>query len=352
MRRLGRVAGALALVGVVGVAGGGRSASAANGNKPRVEVIWTAAQCAGVVDRSVSPIVHFDYTIVSEEDPDDRTADEVDDSRTHQFFAFRRQDAGDALPTWISHADIVRASAVDPEVVEANIDPEAILEDTTRFAAGDWVRITPDDARVPITFAQAGMGVDWDTGAVEPGTYQIYGYTWEPVLNKWSLRAGFVKVIASASEAAAAGPSIALAPDEAVLTAGTAYAVQGCADVQPGTTVTLEWGATVGTAEPDWQPVVADGAIASGALDLPFTPPDEAGGQNIKLRVTVTDAAGRTYTAYSPKVLAVEVNPNPSDDGGGGGCAVAPSHIDLAWLAMLLSALPMRSRRRTTGEGC
>lgn len=347
MRRLGRAAIALAFVVAVG---GERSASAANGAKPRIPVNWSAAACATIVDRSATPTVHFDYTVPEEDVPEVRTADEVDDSRTHQFFAFRKQDARDVLPTWITHADIVRSAMVDPEVVEANIDPEDILEDTSRFAADDWVRITADDARVPISDAQAAMGVDWDVSAVAPGTYQIYGYTWEPVRNLWSPRAGFVKVIASTAEAAAAGPSIILDRDEAQITAGTPYTLPGCVDVSPGSVVSVEWGEVVGTMIPTWEFALVDAPIDSGPLALEFVAPDEAGGKKIKLRATVTDTEGRSYTAYSPAVLAVAPNPDPGsgDDGGGddGGCAVAPRPGAPAWLVLLLLAAPCRPRRR------
>jgi len=64
----------------------------------------------------------------------------------------------------------------------------------------------------------------------------------------------------------------------------------------------------------------------------------------------VTDTDGRSYTAYSPTVLAVAPNPDPGsgDDGGGddGGCAVAPRPGAPAWLVLLLLAAPCRPRRR------
>lgn len=329
----------------------GRGAQAANGNKPRVAVVWSAADCATIVDQSTAPVVHFDYTIASEEDPADRTADEVDDSRTHQFFAFAKQDFAGDPPRWIAHADIIRASMVDPEVVEAEIDPEEILEDTTRFGAADWVRITPDDARVPISFAQAAMGVDWDTTSVAPGTYEIWGYTWEPVLNLWNRRGGFVKVIASAAAADGAGPSIALLADEAQITAGAPYTPPGCADVGPDATVTLQWGESVGTVEPSWQTAIEDEAIDSGALGLAFVPPDEAGGKSIRLRAIVTDGDGRTYTAYAPGVLVVAPNPDPGGDDGGGGCVVGDRVALPPWMTLLL-LLPRSRRRRDTAARC
>jgi MYXO-CTERM domain-containing protein len=322
-------------------------AHAANGNRPRTPVVWTAGECATIVDQSQSPILSLEYTVAVEEDPDARTEDEVDDSRTHQFFAMAQQDIG-AMPVWISQADIDRAAQVDPEVVAlGNVDPEEILESGSRFPAGTWVRITPDDARVPITFAQAAMGVDWDTTGVAPGTYVVWGYTWEPLLNLWVHRPGFVKVIASAAEAAAAGPSIALLASEATLEAGSPFTVPGCADVEPGSTVTLEWGEPVGTTIPQWVVAIEDEPIDDGALALAFVPPDEAANKSIRLRATVTDAQGRSYVAYTTKVLAVLPDPTPSEESGGGGCRIddAPPGLTVGLLA-LFALVRRRERRR------
>ena len=344
----------LAVLGLaVAVLAPSSSVSAANGAKPRVTVNWTPGACATVADQSTSPIVHFDYSIASEEDPEARTADEVGDSRTHQFFGFAKQDFHGKPPRWIAHADILRASMVDPEVVDADIDPQDILEDTSRFAASDWVRITADDARVPISFAQAAMGVDWDTTGLAPGTYEVWGYTWEPVANEWRRRPGFVKVIASSATAAAAGPSIALLADEAQIVAGSPYTLLGCADVAEGTRVTLQWGEKIGTLEPEWQTALEDEPIASGTLSVVFVPPDDAGGKTIGLRAIVTDLAGRSYTARAPTVLGVTVNPDPGGDDDGGGCAVVPRPSSgglpasrfAMWIALIAVGLRIGRRR-------
>lgn len=327
-----------------------QGAEAANGNRQRTPVVWADGACSAVVDQSTNPVVHFDYAVALEEDPEARTGDEVDDSRTHQFLAIAEQDIGE-MPVWISQADVERAKLVDPEVVAlGDVDPEEILETTSRFPAGSWVRITPDDARVPITFDQAAMGVDWDTTGVAPGTYVVWGYTWEPLINLWIPRPGFVKVIASAAQAAEAGPSIALLPDEGAIAAGSAYNVPGCADVEAGSTVTLEWGEAVGTTISAWIVATEDEPIEGGALVLQFVPPDEAVGKNIHLRATVTDADGRSYVAYTNKVLSVtpDLSPDPDeDDGGGRGCRVDTHGGATAWATIVLLAL-VRSRRRVT----
>lgn len=329
-------------------------AVAANQAKPRIPVTWSAAPCGQVVDRSQGTVVHFEYS-VGEEDVGPRTPDEVDDSRTMQFFAFAKQDFAGKPPRWISQDDIDRAAAVDPMVVASAIEPDDILTTTSRFAAGDWRRVTADDARVPITFAQAAMGVDWDLTDVPPGTYVMWGYTWEPVNNEWSARPGFVKVIDDAATAAAAGPSVALLADEAIVDVGTPHAVPGCVDVAPGSTLTLQWGELVGSLEPQWQTVIDAEPVSTGELAVEFVAPAAAAGKTVKLRAIVDDGAGHSYVAYGPRTIAV----NPSDggddtgdDGGGsgGGCACGRGRVGgpvvLAALALFV-ATPRRRRRNS-----
>ncbi|HWB80047.1 MAG TPA: hypothetical protein VG755_34015 [Nannocystaceae bacterium] len=343
------------------------TASAANGNKPRIPVVWSAAECGTVIDRSTTSVVHFEYT-VPEEDLGELTMDEVDDSRRQQFFAFKRLDfkssnSSPALPRWITQSDIDRAAMVDPmvaEMIAAGIAPEEILETGARFDPADWTRITPDDARVPISDAQAAMGVDWDVSAVAPGAWTIWGYTWEPTLNYWSARPGFVKIVESAAQADAAGPAIALLTEAAstMVTTCEPHALMGCVDAPAGSTVTLEWGVVEGSVEPDWQAVVEDEAIATGplALDLvlPATAAEATGA--IKLRVTVTDPSGKQYVAYSQGVYqaiagADECEADSASDGGGDGggddgcCSIGGAPPSQLFASVVLFAL---LRRRST----
>jgi hypothetical protein len=301
------------------------SVFAANANKPRIPVVWAPAPCVQVVDRSTTSTLQLDY-LVPEEDLGPRTPDEVADSRTHQFFAFARQDfasvgSADKLTRWITQADIDRSAAVDPMVVPEEIGPEDVLETTSRFVAADWVRITNDDARVPISDAQAAMGVQWDLGNVPAGSYVIWGYTFDPLLNLWSQRPGLVKIIDGPSQADAAGPSIALLSETLQIVAGEPHRIAGCADVAAGSTVTLEWGSVVGAVEPTWEAVVEEEPIASGMLPLDFVPPSAASGATVKLRATVTDPDGNQYVAYSPGALAV-LPGEEQDEPAESGCAL------------------------------
>lgn len=336
-----RVAAACLALAVLTTAG---AASASNGTKPRTPVAWPDDACATTIDRSTTPTLHFAYEVPFE-DLGPLSDDEVADSRTHQFFAFARLDyaavgTAQRLPPWITLADIERAALVDPEVVPEQIASADVLESTPRFAAAEWTRVTADDARVPISRAQAALGVDWALATVAPGVYTVWGYTWEPLGNLWSPRPGFVKV--TDGDADAAGPAIALLDDDAVLTIGEPHAVLGCADVPPGTTVTLDWGVVDGPIEPEWEPLLVDAPIDGGALELAAVLPEHAEGDGpgltlVRLRATVVAPDGRRHVAYSPNVHEVEVGA-AAPDAAGCGCTSTPSRPWWLVLVVLVGA--------------
>jgi len=184
---------------------------------------------------------------------------------------------------------------------------------------------------------------------VTPGTWLVKGYTWEPTKNLWATRWGAVKVIASAEQAADAGPSLILLPDEASLVPGMEYAPPGCIDAPAGSTVTLEYGVVEGSLEPDWQVLEEDLEVTTGELALAFEVPSCVAG-NVKLRATITDPSGASYVAYSPGNLTIVQDPadekacRDSDEGCGcvaGGPAVPPA---VPWLFALV--IPCLRRRR------
>ena len=181
----------------------------------------------------------------------------------------------------------------------------------------DWTRITADDARVPISDAQAALGVDWDLTTVPPGVYTIWGYTWDPLVNLWAPRPGFVKLIASASEADAVGPAIALVENDEEVTIGEPHAVVGCADVPAGSTVTLEWGVVEGPVEPQWHALVVDEPISSGALTLDVTLPDDAMGEEPGLLGPVaSDRHGPEWTSSRRAFAPTRLSCGPAELGG------------------------------------
>ncbi len=322
----------LALVLAPGVAG------AANGLRPRTPAIFEGVPCMQTVERG--EILHIEYSVPY--DDTELTFDELPNSRKHQFFAFGEQRFDFSPPVWINQADF--------DLAESNGDitkvfgPDDILEGSTRWPAGTWLRITTDDPRLPITAEQAAMGVDWDTADVSPGTWLVAAYTWEPENNLWSYRFGAVRVIDPA-EPDRAGPSLLLERADGLLaTRGEPLAIPGCVEAPAGSTLTASWGTLEGVDEPQWVPFVEDEPIESGALALEWDAPAEAG-SSVKLRVEITDPAGRSYVAYSPAVIGVVGDPPPADSGGGGGCAVAARGTP--WFG-LLGLLGLWARRRAS----
>jgi MYXO-CTERM domain-containing protein len=288
-------------------------AAASNGTKPRVPVDWSGAPCMTIVDRSDGATLHMPYAVSM--DDTDLTADEVEDSRTHQFFAFcRARDPQSFLPRWITQDDLDRAAAVGsaPDMV----DPEDIFDTNTEWT-DCWFRINADDDRHPITMAVAAAGVDWDTAVVPEGVYVVEGYTFEPAINIWSWRPGVVKVVDDPA-LAASGPALSVTNAEEVLNKNEPVTIEGCVSAMDGSTLTAYWG----LAEPEvtWQPFIEDDPIAGESFAVEFLPPEELAGESAMVRVDITDPMGRTYTNYMHELVIVLGTEGPGscmDDGGG-----------------------------------
>ncbi|MCB9703315.1 MAG: hypothetical protein H6711_15590 [Myxococcales bacterium] len=189
-------------------------ARAGDGLHPRTPALFENPPCMTIVNRSVDPVLHFEYTIPYEDlkpvyNPDDpATWHEVDDGRTHQFFAFcRDHDPQNPLPNWITWADVDKAVAKD--LIDPMNIPDSDVFETNADWKDCWFRITADDDRRLITFAEAAKGVDWDTTGLPVGGHVVEGYTWEPWINIWSFRTGVVKVVDS-DDLAASPPALAL----------------------------------------------------------------------------------------------------------------------------------------------
>src|SRR5690606_507546 len=145
-------------------------------------------------DRSKSSLLHFPYEIPYEDT--ELTPDELQTSRRHQFLALcRNYSPQEPLPTWISLKDVAdwneRLAMLGFDPFEP--EPDEVM-DTHPIYGPCTHRITPDDARRPITFAEAAKGVDWDTSGLPAGTYVVHGYNWEPGINVWYKRPGVVQV--------------------------------------------------------------------------------------------------------------------------------------------------------------
>lgn len=302
MRRGGLAAAVVALWPTV-VLGG-------NGAKPRTLVQWGAPACMTLVDRSQQPILHLEYAIPNEDT--DVTLDEVDDSRTHQFFATCRTAVPlDPLPMWITTADI---DAATMKALLANPPLPAQILDGNPEWEGCWTRITADDERRPITFAMADAGVDWDTTALERGAYTVHGYTYEPAVNVWAQRPGVVKV--HDGDPDAAGPAAAFTTGEQSLYRDGVAELAGCVDAPAGTTFTAQW-AFASEPTPEWFDVITDAPVEGDAFAFDFDPPDELVGGTAAVRATFTSPDGAAYTTVmSQMIVVLEIDDPGCADGG------------------------------------
>ncbi len=325
-----------------------QSARAGNEAHVRTPVLWPS-QCAVIVDRSVDPTVHFDYSIPLEDT--ELTPDELPDSRTHQFVALcRDRPLSEILPGWITRADVER-SAMIGLIDDPGVSSEAILDESAAWA-GCFVRITADDDRRPITFAQAALGVDWDTSGAAPGVWTIAGYTFEPAFNLWRDRPGFVKIVDDRADPSQDLPALALLGAEQIVEPGATIELEACADVLEPATIELEWTEFAPTL--NWQPLAELELEADGPLALAFKAPIEAAERELLIRARLTDALGRERLAYLPTRVTVlpcppegcaEPPPISDPDPPAGRCCVSAARAPLAGLLLLPFAALVRRRR-------
>lgn len=339
-------------------------AQAGNELHVRTPVLWPGASCGQVVERggSEGAVVHLDYAIPAEDTL--LTVDELDDSRTHQFVALcRDRPSTELLPEWITADDLARsldAGLLDAAEAEAIISSQGILD-----AHPEWSscarRITADDDRRPITFAAAEAGVDWALADVPVGVWRVAGYTFEPPLNLWSPRPGFIKIVDDLDDPEQDLPALALSSPELILEADGAFTLEGCADLLEPALASVDWSPFA--PELDWRPLLEAEAITDGSFSLALTAPPldalepntEASDQpTLLLRVRVTDALGRSAVAHlsQPAQLrpcvggcADDSGSDSGEDGESGshaGCSA--TETPRPWLLPLLLALGWMGR--------
>ncbi len=316
----------------------------------RTPVLWPS-ECGRVVDRSVDPVAHFDYSIPLEDTQ--LTPDELPDSRTHQFFALCRQHAlTELLPAWVTRDDVDRS--VLAELLAAGQVSDAEILDESSTWAGCFVRITDDDQRRPITFAQADVGVDWDTSEVAIGVWSLVGYTFEPPLNLWRDRPGFVKVIDDPGDPEQDLPALALLGEEQAVAPGEALRIDACVDVLGPATIELEWAAFL--PELEWQPLDTITVEADGPLSIEPPAPIAAADSELLVRGRLVDALGREYVAYLPVRVSVGacdeqacIEPTPPVTESRG-CSARPDAGE-PWPLLALLGLWL-SRRSARGFAC
>ena len=320
--RLANLAAALAAVLAAALPAAAR---AGNGDLPRTPTIHLGERCLTVVDRSVDPVVHLDYTIPNNDIC--LTADELAGSRTHQLVAFCHGDPpARIVPHWHSRAEadagaVALDCSADPGVCLAGEACEAgrcRVQDSDILAehpdyAGCWTAIVPAEDRRPITCAAARPGVDWDTTGLARGTYLVRGYTYEPPLNFWAPRRGLFKIV-DGPDPADAPPAVAIGNLDAYLWKDQPLALHLCVDAMDGSTVTISHAISVAEADPqpDWTVALADEPVATGDVVLEFTPPAAVGGQFLTVRAEIVDPMDRRFTAYMQADVKVELVEDPA----------------------------------------
>lgn len=292
-------------------------ALAGNGTHPRTPVKWEPRPaCLTIVDRTQSSVLEFGYSIPYEDLRPEDAVDEVDNSRQHQFVAFCRPHSVQLpLPVWLSQADVDIAAEkmlVDP----ADLKPEDVIETSAEWS-DCFVRITGDDERRLITFAETMKPVVWDTTGLPAGPYVINGYTWEPAFNIYSLRPGVVKVVDD-PDPAASPPVLAISNQlgEEIVYETEELRLFGCASAMDGATITGYWAQTDNDGGPlEWHSFAEDTPIAGEDWELMFAPPPETVKKLIALRVDIKDPMDRVYTAHMD-LLASVLEGSPSMTGG------------------------------------
>ncbi len=295
-------------------------ARAGDGLEPRTPVLWDDPPCLTIVDRGASSVLHIYYAIPREDT--EVTADEVEDSRRHQFVAFCRQESPQLpLPDWLSRNDVEAAAAkglLDP----ANIVPAEVLEESAW--ADCFARINADADRRPITFAAATAGVAWDTAALAPGVYTVSGYTWHPPFNVWSPRPGVVKIV-DALKATDDPPAAAVSNAETIIHRDEVATIAGCVDALPGSTISAAWAPVGPPDEQAWTMFASDAPVDGDSFSIEFAPPLAIVGDAANIRVEVAAPNGKSYVAYLRDPLTVLGSDAGSCEAsgfiGGPGCA-------------------------------
>lgn len=287
-------------------------AHAGDGIRPRTIMTWDDTPCATLVDRTTTPTLDITYGVPV--DDVEHTADEVEDGRTHQFFAFCRDNGmHDLLPKWITQADVDAADAVGL-IPKDGLEPDQILELNTAWD-DCWLRINADDARVPITAAQAAQGVAWDLTEVPLGTWVIQGYVWDPFFNEWKRRPGFVKV--HEGDPGALPPSVAITIPELTVYKDGMATIDGCVDAIEGTVLDMYWAEE--DEDPQWVPFLENEPVDGPAFALEFAPEESMAGTSVLIRVDARDPMDRSGTGYAyNRVVILQLDdPDGCEDGGG-----------------------------------
>lgn len=272
-------------------------------------------ECIVVIDLASTTTLHVAYAVPEDDVEPDLEDIPLADTKTHQFFALRGElvpdgqghlffpvdaalDDGIAMPIWVTVDDVKRAAAARASAgtalpfSEADVPPDSTLEGNTALA-GEYLRITADDARVPITMEQAALGFDWDLTGVPPGLYTVAGYIFSPPANGWSPAPGVVKL----RDADVDPPAATFEAAGGLLFSYQGRPLSGCVDAPDGSSLAIDFH-VVEHPEEGWLPIVADAPVEGGRFEHCFAAPAGVSG-SARFRVTVTAPDGSVVRAYS-----------------------------------------------------
>lgn len=323
-----------------------RPGLASNTGRARVPPSFVGAGCVETVDRSREPEWSFDVGIPFESGTP--SVDEPADSRTFQFFALCRAPRPlESLPAWVSRADVEAAASVDPSL---EMPPSSeILEHSESWS--ECVQpITPREGRMPISCEGTTAGEVWDTRGVAPGSYVVWGHTYEPAQNLWTPRDGVVRIIDGDDESAGPAVSISWPVTEVLAGLDEGITVAGCMAGMAGTTLSLSWATAseLERHEDDAWHVFAEGTDLD-EFEQAFIPSVALEYEAVFVRAQARDPRGRTFVAYTREPIVFlagcaqpegghrtftdlcgvgpEPAPEASTDRGGRGCA-EPHHAE------------------------
>lgn len=301
----GNAHGLLAVLCGVGVFVAQGGVRAANGVIPRTPAVFHREACLSVVDRSVDARFVVDVSIPREDTQ--LTEDELPDSRRFQFFALCRDtnQGWEPLPNWVSTDDAQRSLSHDPPIIEELPAPADVLETSEAWSDCAYP-INGAQERIPITCAALDGGVTWDASSVPAGNYVLRGYTFEPDLNRWAVRAGVVQVRDGGNPLPVASLTTPAVSD-LKMSREQGFPIRGCMDGPAGTTVTLSWASVLDLEvdDPsDWHDFATlDAAQAMIEVDFAAEGADDYDLLAIRARAQAPD--GASWDGYAPGTLIV-----------------------------------------------
>lgn len=325
-------------------------------NEPRTAVIFDeVGTCALTVDRSTDPTVMMTYSIAMEDLPNPEH--DLPDAKTHQFIAVCRSwSTREPPPRYLSVNDLQRSIDIGYEEVSRLEDPESTFE-TSIVWENCWLRITEDDARLPLTPDAALDGVIWDTTGVETTAWFPVGHTFDPPWNVWKRAPYAIRV--EDDLAAPIDDPVVVVPDlPKVATHDETIVLSPCVAARGPVTLELRYATT--TAPSGWKVLATKTTETDDpSVSFEFSAPEESWGQSLLISVAIVDADQREAVGYPRNEMIVLAAPpespenpfpEPTDKGDSGGCNVIsnlPSPLAFLWILSPLACLrPRRNEMR------